>query len=215
MLFAAGVDLTNHLTWIIPTAALFTGGLGGALLTTFVSSFRSRLQPVSYVLSTQKLFGDHRPNGELRLSVVARGAVNAMADPEHFDHLYLVQLDIINVGNRDLEEFSFGITFNDSDRILFSQCFAKDRHHAIIGAPTPSITIPLSQIDFKCRPFNRRDSYSVTLYAAPALGQTDISEPILSTSQSVRLTREPGLSEQIIKTTTGIIRNYLEPIGHY
>ena len=210
MLFAVGEVQPNIWATLLPILGLCVGGLGGSIFTFWYTGYRAKSQPVSYVLKTQKLFGDHQAVGELHLSVVAYDPTNSMPDPEHFDHLFLIELEIVNNGNSDIKEFTFGITFNDADRILFCQYHGTDRHHVITSDSHPTVTIPLSRMDFTCTPFNRSDSYSIILYVAPAINETRISKPEVTSPHPVKLTLAPNTSEFLVDAASGVAMKVLE-----
>lgn len=76
-------------------------------------------------------------------------------------NLLVVNLEVMNGGNRDFTSFTFGVTLTEGDFAVHCDVSSADRHHGaeiVLGPGAPAKTL-----DLKLTPFNRGDAYSFTV----------------------------------------------------
>lgn len=173
-------------------ASLIGGGFAGAILTNIVSAYRSRRQPVGYRIDIDPIL---RPKPE-GTSLPARITIDHQGAQYVFNNLFIVRIDIANQGNKDYEEFSFGLTLAEKDMAVHVECVGGDRHHSV--APVAPIT-PASttkELDFVCRPFNRGDTYTINVFLVTS-NEDGPSEPQISSKAPIKFVKIPKLGELV------------------
>jgi len=189
-------DLTSYLPMI---GSLLGGGLMGAFVTAAVSHYRSRLQPVGRRIEIDPILRP-KPAGT---TLAAKITVEHDYRQHTFDNLFLARIQIVNQGNKDYDEFSFGITLPTEDFVVYLEGSGADRHHAI----TPSVTVTpdkqAQEVDFSCKPFNRGDSYTLSAFIVTnsAGGPGDIA---VSSKLPVKFVEIPSLGETMGQAITAV-----------
>ena len=193
----------DQVNWIHVIASLIGGGAVGAIINTLVSSYRSRLQPVGHRLETLPVFipqsGD--TSGLTAKIMVMHGNMATT-----FNNLYLAEVQVINKGNRDLDEFKFGVTLGDEDKCIFITSSSPDRHHEVLQETEVSPQSPQGEVDFKLRPFNRRDSYFFKLYIVIPEGAKEPGILKLGSPSPVRFSEMPTVGEVLAKAVEESVR---------
>ncbi len=141
----------------------FTGAVAATVLNILYQRYMNRPQGIginvdaSPILST--LFLD-----KISVKVTVKDQNTAV----EFDNLYAATIDIENISNKDNEEFEFSVDFTGGDLAIYAEGSGKNRRQQIIALNSPGISNPTEQLDFVCKPFNRRDKYTVkTLITVP------------------------------------------------
>ncbi|MBI5846172.1 MAG: hypothetical protein HZB23_16055 [Deltaproteobacteria bacterium] len=78
-----------------------------------------------------------------------------------YEDLYNVTVDIENLSNKNYDSFKFGIDFTNGDKTVYATATGKDRLHAITLLEIPEFSKPLEKMDLICKPFHKRDKYTV------------------------------------------------------
>jgi hypothetical protein len=187
-------DLKPYLTVI---GSLLGGGLMGALVTAGITSYRSRLQPVGRRIEIDPIL---RPKPE-GTTLTAKITVEYDYRPHTFDNLFLARIQIVNQGNKDHDEFSFGITLPTEDFVVYLEGSGADRHHVIAPSATVTPANPAREVDFICKPFSRGDSYTLSAFIVTTSeeGPGDIA---VSSKLPVRFVEIPSLGETLGQAIT-------------
>jgi hypothetical protein len=163
-------------------APLIGGGLAGAILGTYLTNRRNRIQPVTIrkeiIPIVNQQLGDSTVQAEVLLKVAG--------NQQSYSNLMLGRVTIRNTGNLDYKEFKFEVTLNSLNLAVYLQTESEDRSHIISSTPPIDLNHLDSEIDFTLTPFNRGDTYSFSLFILPAPSieeQLDIS---LSTQHPVK-----------------------------
>jgi len=112
-----------------------------------------------------------------------------------FENLFLSEIQVVNKGNRDLEELKLGATLGDGDKCIFVEATAPDRHHVVNPQTVVSPLSPQSEIDFSLKPFNRGDLYSFRLYVVIPKTRKEPAEIRLGSASPIRFVAMPTTTE--------------------
>lgn len=170
-------------------AALLGGGAVGAVITAFVTSYKSRVQPIGKRVEVSPLFTSEFGGPTFSTSVT----VSDGTTDYKFPNLHLAEIQLVNRGNRDLAAFTFGITLSGSDRAVHVDPQSLDRHHMATLKVACTPASPSSVLDFELRPLNRGDSYTIRLFLV--VGGTEPQPLVIGTSEPVRFTEIPSVAE--------------------
>lgn len=187
--------------WYHIVAPLLGGGAAGAVINSIVAAVRNRIQPVGRRVESLPVFKQTLGKSSLRSMIT----IHEGTTEHHFHNLFLIDIQIVNRGNRDVEKFPFGITLKPGDKAVYIEHEAPDRHHQVtkITAVTPGN--PADELDFELVPFNRGDSYSLKLYVVIPEGREEPGKVQLSSSQPVRFTDMPTIGELVSQAAKSTI----------
>jgi len=113
----------------------------------------------------------------------------------HFDNLFIARMLLINKGNSDIPEFTFGISLATGDTAIFVEPKCSDRHHTATFLTPVSLSSQTSEIDIQLRPFNRFDAYTLNVFIVTRSGQRSPGDIRLSSPRSVRFVPLPSIAE--------------------
>jgi hypothetical protein len=165
---------------ILTTAAmLVSGGAMGAVITSAVTRFRARKQPVTYDLLMIPLFEHSVEDSALKATIT----VEQEGTRYDFQNMFVLEATFVNVGNQDIPEFPAGLTLHPNDHVIHVASRTTDRHHTVQVATEARPNNSVSELDFLFKPFNRKDKYTLTLYVvtddeAPGDAKPSSSHPI-------------------------------------
>ncbi|MCF2489921.1 hypothetical protein [Dyadobacter sp. CY347] len=178
--------MTSEITEIIKIgASLLGGGAIGAVITNIVIAYRSRVQPIFRSVRVIPFFENTKfPNMDLSLALKGESKI---AD---FTNLDILDIRMENNGNKDYQDFAFGVTLPDNSQIINFVGQSSDRHHIVQQETDVNIHNPKSEIDAKLMPFNRNDVYNITLLINKTEGVKSLSEADIkfSTNASIKFT---------------------------
>lgn len=177
--------------WYNIVLPLLGGGAAGAVITLIASSIRSKIQPVGHRVDILPVF--KQTLGES--SLVTKVSVNDSGKEYQFHNLFLIDIQMVNRGNKDMIEFPFGITLSTNDKIVYVEKGSSDRHHLIEQQQIVGPENLGNEIDFILKPFNRKDSYYIRLYVVLPENSIEPGKIVFSSPQSVKFTDMPTLSE--------------------
>ena len=177
-------------------ATLIGGGAAGSIITAFVAAARNRIQPIGHRVEISPVFQQTLGDSHLRTKITMSDGHNELS----FDNLFLVDIQIVNKGNRDVKEFRFGVNLSGGDRAVYVIPMAQDRlHKADVATPVNPAT-PSSEIDLVLKPFNRRDSYALKLYVVVANGKEAPENISLVSDEPIRFIHMPTIGEMVAQT---------------
>lgn len=168
--------------------AIFTlvfGGVSGAAIRHVIDLRQGRIQPVGYrteVVTIAPQLEEWQFHAKISIQ-------NQLGLFVGVDQLDLVKVEIINRGNKDLAQFSFGLTLPSGVTVLSAKTSTPDRHHTMQRVAPPqglvgdapettsnleamgnaSAKVPVG-LDYCLRPFNRGEVYGLQLVTTPNLG---------------------------------------------
>lgn len=119
------IDPVNGLK--IATSVL-GGGAVGAIITAVATSYRGRVQPIGRRVEVSPLF----TSGFAGSSLTANVTVSDGTTDYKFSNFHVVDIQLVNRGNRDLPTFTFGVTLYKSDKAIHVESYGLDRHTLLI-----------------------------------------------------------------------------------
>jgi hypothetical protein len=183
---------------------LLGGGAMGAVITAIVTHIRNKVQPVGVRHKFIHVFKDTLG---LSSSLVAQLRISDGQHEFHFDNLTIVQLTLINKGNKDIDEFRFGVTLGKGQQAIHVEKHSEDRHHIIDEQTVIHIGSPSSEIDFILKPFHRGDTYSLDVYYVAPKGEDVTHEVTLSSPCPGKFVYMPSLREAAKDVALGILKD--------
>ena len=100
--------------------------------------------------------------------------------------LFMGRVRLINMTNMNMEEFRFGLTSSNDDVFVFVRTKESDRHHSIRRTTSVPLDAPTKEVDFICKPFNRKDIYEFNMYVSLAPGDKIPSKVKFSSNYPVK-----------------------------
>jgi hypothetical protein len=134
-------------------------------------------------------------------SLKAELQVTDGVETRHFQNLFIAEITLRNKGNAHIDEFPFGITLGGDDVALYIQSETPDRHHTLTQITQVALGATAKEIDFVCKPFNRKDTYSLKVFMSISPDKKEPEDLHLSTSQPIRfvdLNTYENLAVQVI-----------------
>lgn len=189
-----------EILWWQVLPALLGGGAAGALINAAFTARRNRIQPVGRRIEVTPIFRQANGSSGLR----ARIAITDGQNTSTFENLFIADVQVVNRGNSDIEEFPFGVTLSGGDKCVHVERFPPDRHHLIIQEKAVTPQDLQSEVDFILKPFNRKDSYLVKLYIVIPEGATDPQPIGLGSSKPIKFTEMPTVAETLSKAVSGV-----------
>lgn len=172
-------------------ASVVGGGAAGALITSLVTGYRNRLQPIYWRSQVVQLFSASRVAGSLTTSITFADGENSAS----FDNLYLVEVHVSNRGNRDMPTFAFGLTFGEADKVIHVVSAESDRHHTSTFSAIPTPNSHSRLMDLVLTPFNRRDVYSFKIFVVA--GEPTPPSISISSSEPVKFVDLVAVADSI------------------
>jgi hypothetical protein len=176
-----------------------TGGLVGSLITNLWTEWRNRITPIGYRIENDRLFDPTQELSSLKV------CITVFHDNEQysFNNLSIVQVELINRGNKDLEKLTYGISLDGAKKIIFTETEGQDRHHIMTADEMACPSTPLTTMDFTCQPFHRGNIYSLKLYVISLEGDTQPAHVKLSSPDSIRFVEAPPVGEILREALLG------------
>jgi hypothetical protein len=185
--------------WIKIVFGLAGGGLVGSLITNLWTEWRNRITPIGYRIENDRLFNPTQEPSSLQVSIT----VMHENEPYSFNNLSIVQVELINRGNKDLEKLIYGISLDGIKKIIFTETEGQDRHHIMIPTEVAYPSTPLTKMDFTCQPFHRGNVYRLKLYVVSLEGDTHPADIKLSSPDPIRFVEAPSMGEILQEALLG------------
>ncbi|MFC0878795.1 hypothetical protein ACE01N_19525 [Saccharicrinis sp. FJH2] len=150
------IELSDILKIGIP---LISGGAVGAIIKALIDKRNNRIQTIKKSVEISTIFSPEKILDDYLTKITLSGTTSVY----HFDSLYIAKISIINSGNKDYPDFSFGITTPDNVEIVNIETNGEDRHHNINYTPDIDFSNKSNIVDFSLTPFNRKNSYNIEL----------------------------------------------------
>lgn len=167
----------------------------GAIITSLVSTYRNRVQPIGRSVEIIPVF-------QKKTSDLTSDAQITIVDDQNeyqFHNLYVARIQLVNRGNQDFSEFTFGLALADRDQIISTKYHTKDRHHEVVQLSELSLDNPQSELDLILKPFNRNDSYSIDLAIVIPPIKESPGEFLFSSPHSIRFTDVSSMKDLLIE----------------
>lgn len=168
------------------------------MITAVVSAYRTRPQPVGKRIDVVPVFRPSGNEAQLEAAIAVTHAGNTVI----FKNLFLAEVQIVNKGNRDLDELKFGATLGDGDQCIFVEAEPPDRHHKVTLVRPVTPEAPRHEIDFSLDPFNRGDSYSFKLYVVIPEHRREPHEMALGSASPIRFIAMPTAGEILARAAS-------------
>jgi hypothetical protein len=150
---------------ILIGVSLIAGGACGTILKIIYDTYQARVQPVGYYLQYEEV-----DKGSMRIHDLSEEEKSTEAILlKSSTKLFMGRVHIINMTNMNMEEFRFGLTSSNDDVFVFVRTKESDRHHSIRRTTSVPLDAPTREVDFICKPFNRKDRYEFNMYVSLAL----------------------------------------------
>jgi hypothetical protein len=193
---------TNQWQWVPWVLGLLGGGAMGAVLKTIFDTYQRRIQPVGYKIKFTKIFKETVGMSSLRAELQVSDGV----ETRHFQNLFIAEITILNKGNAHIGEFPFGIKLGGDDVALYIQTESPDRHHVITQITQVALGATANEIDFICKPFNRKDTYSLKVFISIPPDKKEPETIRLSTSQPVKFVDFDTYENHVIRLLGEIVK---------
>lgn len=168
--------------WIQIGIALIAGGAMGAILKAVFDVYQKRIQPVGYRIQFTKIFRETIGISSLKAELKMTDGL----ETRHFQNLFVAEIILRNKGNTHIDEFNFGITLGEGDVAIYTQSENQDRHHTLTQVSQVALGSTAKEIDFVCKPFNRKDTYSFKVFISIPSNEKEPKDILLSSSYPVK-----------------------------
>lgn len=185
----------ENINWIHTAVALLGGGAAGAIINNIITLFKSRVQPIGSRINILPVFIQSSDSPNLKAKI----AIHHQKTLTTFENLHLVEIQIVNRGNSDMNEFGFGITLGATDQCIHVESSPPDRHHQAIQQTTINPQEPKSEIDYTLKPFNRKDLYQFKMYIVIPEGEKELKPINLGSPSPVKFVSLPTVGELVLK----------------
>jgi hypothetical protein len=167
--------------WIQIVVAVIAGGAMGAILKAVLDAYQGRIQPIGYRIEFVKIFKDTAGSSLKAQLQITDGVVW-----KNFHNLYIAKITIANKGNAHIEEFRFGVTLGGADVAIYTEFEMFDRHHSLAQVSRVALRSTAKEIDFVCKPFNRKDKYVFKVFVSIPLDMQEPQDIRLSSSHPIK-----------------------------
>ncbi|MDP9080955.1 MAG: hypothetical protein M3O71_26355 [Bacteroidota bacterium] len=82
----------------------------------------------------------------------------------HFENLYIVEIEVKNDSSQDYSIFDLKMAVSAFAKIIYMDCNGQDASHEIILKDKIGFEKPCQIADIALNPFNRRNSYHISVY---------------------------------------------------
>jgi hypothetical protein len=120
-------------------------------------------------------------------------------------NLSVVNLEVVNSGNKDFSSFPFGLTLSDGDYAVHCDIRSSDRHHQAEIITPFGPAAPAKELDFRLAPFNRRDAYTFLLYVVALDQKAHPGEIHLSSKEPVIFRTGPTIQEITLEAASRVV----------
>jgi hypothetical protein len=114
--------------WVPWVVGMLSGGAMGAIITAVVTNYRNRIQPIGHRVEVIQFFKDNIGLSSLRAQLTLSDGRTSLITST----IYIARVTIMNKGNQDISDFTFGMTLSGEDKVVHVQTEAPDRHHAAL-----------------------------------------------------------------------------------
>jgi len=166
------------------------------LIKQFFDNKKNRIQPIAHSIELNSLY-DSFSNGLINSEVILKDNTGDYS----FSRLYNGKLKIINTGSIDFSEFVFGLTINTDANFVHTDIKTIDRHHVFEIINSPNLSNQISTVDFKLRPFNRKDYYIFDFILTSDMVNVNSKDIEISSPHPIKWTNEIQTSELLLEIT--------------
>jgi len=177
----------SEIPWLGFIVALLGGGAMGALIKVFYDYRQGRLQAIGQRLKIFPLF--HHQNSPDSLAVVV--SVTHEGSTTEYRNLFVADLAVTNRGNKDYDDFEFGVSLHDGQCVHVAW-EDPDLHHNLSLVEPVSPSTPKAGVKFRVKPFNRTDTYSLRLYLTSGRKGQEPEIPTLTSPYPIRFIDDSG-----------------------
>ena len=180
--------------WELIIPALLVGGILGALIAgLFKKRPGDRFHPVGLRIAANPIF----PSMEREKASDSNIVLKYKDITFSASRLFLVELQLVNMGGKDFPEFKFGIALPGGHNAIAGVYEPPDRDHAVEENPSFTPEAWAKEMDFTLRPFKKGDSYALKLYIHVGGQGGELGEIKPTTAESVRFVDIPAIGKKL------------------
>ena len=138
--------------------SLFSGGAMGAILSNWFTNKRNKIPTIGILQSISCVFAP-------AISVKPKITFTNGSTEFHFENLYIVETQIRNEGNTDFSNFDLKLTLSPFAKIVYLDCKGQDTSHEAVLKEKIEFASPSMIADLFLNPFNRNNTFHITIYA--------------------------------------------------
>jgi len=164
----------DNINWIHILIALISGGAMGAIINQVFYWRRNRIQSVGKNIEVKPFFIPTKDGKSLNTKITIDDGNNQKYE---FENLWIATLLIANKGNKDFNEFNFGIDIKNEATVIRASSTNSNRHHQLIFKDEPELNRGLNELDITLKPLNRNQVYEIDIYIttnASSFSESDI-----------------------------------------
>lgn len=188
------IDIQWYIILLI-VIIIFGSSAIGALIYAAISTYQNKKQAIASRVDVFPAFADTFGASGFRNHITISDGQKAY----QYEELQTVQIELVNQGKQDFEQFKFGIALSAGDVAAYVEVRSPDRHHQLEQLTPITFTEPKSEIDFILRPFNRKDSYLLRLLVITSEKDKQPSEIKFSSPEAIRFVDLPTTQEIVKK----------------
>jgi len=171
--------------WITAGIGFIGGGFVGAIYTNWRTDRRNRIQSIHHKILVSTIDLPQIIMQDYGALISLKRHMQERSEPVLFKELAIVQIELINTGNKDYESFEFAFNIPENSKVIGLQNEGKGRLHNVTHKPEITMNEPTHQIDFTLHPFNRKERYKITMVVNGT--DKDLANNIkLDTRQSIK-----------------------------
>jgi len=193
--------------WLQILASIIGGGAAGAFISNAFTHIRNRKLKVGYKIEIVPVFKSFGDSNRLDAQILV-ATDESKKELKTYNNLFLAEITIINQGQKDYDCFEFGLTLGEKDECIYTEPKSSDRHHIVEEITKVNPKIPSKLLDFKLKPFNRKEKYEIKLYIVIEDGCIIPSKINISSSMPVifKETEFPSMKEILIESLIETIK---------
>lgn len=138
------------------------GAIAGAALNQFFTVRRNRKQPVLAQKDVTSLFQSKAIDSKHSAYIIFPSTAEKVE--LNSKHVYLTTIRLKNTGNKDYQEFEFGVTTTDNTEIILADAVTKGNRHKVEYSKQVSPQDGTDDLGITLRPFNRKEEYEIKLH---------------------------------------------------
>ncbi len=172
--------MNETLEWVKVFGTLIGGGACGAFINAWFTNRRNRVQNIGQRYKTTKLFS----TGQELKDHFKQITFTTVNDASYqYDNICLIDIELKNLGNTDYPEFKLGVNLQHGVAINI-KTKGGDRHHEAQSHDNVDFGSPNDSFDIILKPFNRTDTYFISVWSTSIDGETPI--PSFSTGHPIK-----------------------------
>ncbi len=151
------------MNWIEQIVVLLSSNVVIFFIGLYAKIRKNRKQPIIKRLTLNSFFVPENILDTHKTNITISG-IGPSEQVFHYRNLYLVTLDLENIGNIDFEKFEFSFTARNYTKIIKQEDETLGSDHTVNSNKKVSFENPVENIRIALEPFNRQDVYKIKFY---------------------------------------------------